>query len=393
MSFTKLSNNITNNISNIKKITNITCDNKINDNYSFFVDKMNHLKYKKNMIDLIENSIHWDKSKRNANPYELIHVIKNRNKSIANYMPLSRSYFKMIELINKFDIFKHCDKDIYIANLAEGPGGFMEAIYNYRKSLGFKNDKLFGITLESDNKIPNWIQFKNKIKKLNTNNINIYYGNLYNFYNICEYCSNFSEKKAYLVTADGGLDYSGDYNNQEKDSYRIIFCEIITNLIIQKKGGVFICKMFDIFTLFSLKIIYILYCLYDELYIEKLMTSRPANSEKYIIAKGYKGINSKLLCSFFNIIIYWNKNIVDINEITLPPEFIKEIKIFNDNYVDKQIYYITKTYNLANKKMNKKIHDALIFKQVKNAVSWCKKFNVDINTKSIYYKKYYANKL
>ena len=42
-----------------------------------------------------------------------------------------------------------------------------------------------------------------------------------------------------LVTADGGFDFSTNFNKQEQSSLRIIFCEIVTALSVQKKGGAF----------------------------------------------------------------------------------------------------------------------------------------------------------
>ena len=46
----------------------------------------------------------WDKSKKLSNEYELIHLPnkKMRGQSIAKYEPLSRSYFKLWEMIVDF---------------------------------------------------------------------------------------------------------------------------------------------------------------------------------------------------------------------------------------------------------------------------------------------------
>ena len=46
--------------------------------------------------------------------------------------------------------------------------------------------------------------------------------------------------------------------------------------------------MFDILTDSSIHLIYLLSLCYKELYIYKPKTSRPTNSEKYIICKGFK---------------------------------------------------------------------------------------------------------
>ena len=38
-----------------------------------------------------------------------------------------------------------------------------------------------------------------------------------------------------IITADGGFDYSIDYNSQEDMSYKLLYCEIFIALNIQKK--------------------------------------------------------------------------------------------------------------------------------------------------------------
>ena len=57
----------------------------------------------------------------------------------------------------------------------------------------------------------------------------------------------------------------------------------------------FVCKMFDTFSMPSIKLLYFICCFYDEVYLNKPLTSRPANSEKYIIAKNFKGVNQNYL--------------------------------------------------------------------------------------------------
>ena len=79
----------------------------------------------------------WDRAKKLTNPYELIYIPsrKMKHESIANYEPLSRSYFKMWEMIHKHGLIsnKFINKPMSIVNIAEGPGGFIEALVNYRK--------------------------------------------------------------------------------------------------------------------------------------------------------------------------------------------------------------------------------------------------------------------
>lgn len=358
-----------------------------NKNLIIYIDLYNKLNDVKNKID--DNASEWDKMKKVSNPYELIHISYNKDKnnnSIARYIPLSRSYFKLWELIYDYNLFKDIDKNVKIAGLAEGPGGFLEAIHNYRK--GF-NDKIYGITLPPTNKhVPGW-------KKMgNIDYCEVVYGNLYILEDIKRFGDKFKDEKAYIITADGGFDYSSDFNNQEKQSYRIIFCEIVTALSIQAEGGMFICKIFDIFTLFTMKMIYLLFLLYDNVYITKPKTSRSANSEKYIVAKGFRGIDEKLLLNLLEELDKWekiesdNNRIVDMEGLKLSNEFIHFIYKYNIDYVEKQLYYIQKTLNYVEDRPEKHRYIEIIKEQTRSAIEWCKKYYVDINIKSkyLYYK-------
>ena len=108
-------------------------------------------------------------------------------------------------------------------------------------------------------------------------------GDLYNVENIKYFAKLFSEKKADLVTGDGGFDFSDDYSNQEVLAFRLIFCEIVAGLSILKRGGNMVIKLFDLFHFASIDIVYILAYYFDKLHIVKPFTSRSANSEKYIV--------------------------------------------------------------------------------------------------------------
>lgn len=370
--------NINKNI--IKDVLKVKKSDKIFILYPNLYNELNDIKNK------IDEDSDWDKMKKITNPYELIHLSFNKNKynnSIANYNPLSRSYFKMIEIINKYDLLSNTNNYIKTASLAEGPGGFMEAIYNYRVKNNHYKDDIYGITLDTKNKyIPGWKKLKN-IKKFN---FKINYGDLYNINDVKKFTQNFKNKKADLVTADGGFDYSIDFNNQEQLSYRIIFCEIITAFGIQQIGGSFVCKIFDIFSLFTLKMIYLIYYFYDEIHLYKPKTSRIANSEKYIVAKGFKGITKEKLDELYLIIENWDDNfyVIDILGINFDNNFIHLLYDYNINFIKKQKKNILKTLKYVNNKPDKEKYYNIIDKQVNNAIEWCKINNIEINYKSRY---------
>ena len=47
-----------------------------------------------------------------------------------------------------------------------------------------------------------------------------------------------------IITADGGFDFSIDFNKQETLSIKLIFCQICYAIALQKSGGTFILKIF-----------------------------------------------------------------------------------------------------------------------------------------------------
>jgi len=77
----------------------------------------------KNQIDKYVE--HWDIYKKYTNPYEYIHtLVPEKKMSVSKYKPLSRSFYKFIEICHTFDILPDKDVQINSFHLAEGPGGF-----------------------------------------------------------------------------------------------------------------------------------------------------------------------------------------------------------------------------------------------------------------------------
>ena len=78
----------------------------------------------------------WDKFKKYTNPYEFIHTtIPGTKHSVCPLKPLSRSFYKMIEICNLLHILNDLPNNkitnkIKSFHLAEGPGGFIEALVN-----------------------------------------------------------------------------------------------------------------------------------------------------------------------------------------------------------------------------------------------------------------------
>jgi hypothetical protein len=124
---------------------------------------------------------------------------------------------------------------------------------------------------------------------------------------------------------------------------------------MQKTGGNFVLKIFDIFKFKTVEIIFLLSNLYEYVYIYKPYTSRIANSEKYIICKNYKNGNPRIKTEIINNFDYVMDNIDNIYSlfnITLPKLFIKKIEEINAIYGQQQIENINTTLNLIREYIN-----------------------------------------
>ena len=287
----------------------------------------------------------------------------------------------MSELIKDFDLLDNKKRNILVIGLAEGPGGFLESIFNNRnKSKKNTNDKYICMTLIGNHYyIPGWSNLKDF-----SNSVYLFFGkdntgNIYNIENIKELHRVTKKNKADIITGDGGFDFSNDYNNQEVSAYRIILCEIVAAIGSLKINGFFILKIYDIHTIFTKKIIYFLTSLFKNVYIVKPFTSRPANSEKYVVCKHFLGVKNKnLIYQLYNIIENWDNNIVDIFENELPNKLFNLLYSFNIYLVTKQVRNILLALKLSETK-NKNIINKIKQKQIFLAILWCKKYNVKIN--------------
>jgi 23S rRNA U2552 (ribose-2'-O)-methylase RlmE/FtsJ len=363
------------------------------ENNLLFKSQHTYLSREKEKIDSLENTKYWDKMKKIGNPYELIYTSSNRNRkndSISQYVPISRSYFKLWEMFHTFPFFERFPEEspMCFSHLAEGPGGFMEATNNFCKGRKGGDHQYFGITLKPvSDSIPDW----NKMKTIfgSHTNIHIEYGNLYNSEDVSRYIHYFEENKAHFITSDGGFDYSNNFNGQEIDSCQIIFSEMAIALQTLRKEGSFVCKVFDLFSITMVQLIYIVSHYFEKVYLYKPETSRPANSEKYLVCMYFKdNVPLSMKEELFTVIQNWTSfqedESVFFSNIKVPSSFIHKIYEYNGSYIENQIHYLNNTLELTKQKLGREDYNKITKKQIVHAMQWCKKYNVTINTNSVY---------
>lgn len=364
----------------------------------------------------------WDIYKRYTNPYEYIHTpipaaftnlntesidtntqrrtdmkkpfsTKPRwpNRSVSKYKPLSRSYFKMVEITNFFRLLDITDSSIKFADapitsfhLAEGPGGFIEALLNMRDN---KEDRYIGITILDDvydPNIPAWKKSEFFLKE----NPNVFIetgadktGDILSIANF-KYCIDKYGSKMDIITGDGGFDFSIDFNSQEINISRLLFAQVAYAICLQKHKGSFVLKIFDCFMQHTLDILAILSSFYEKVYITKPQTSRYANSEKYIVCKGFLFKSSLTFLPFIfsafekmmepsNI----DKDISRFLSIPLSNYFTTRVEELNAIFGQQQIENIYYTISLIDCKTRSEKISALIKSNIEKCNLWCLKHN------------------
>lgn len=326
----------------------------------------------------------WDIFKKYTNPYEFIHtIIPNSKQSVSKIKPLSRSFYKMIEICKLFSIVDELPKNANTFHLAEGPGGFIEALCHLRNNI---SDTYYGMTLQNEDiNIPGW----KKSSKFLKNNPNVIIengedetGNLFNVENF-KHCIKKYKGSMDLITGDGGFDFSIDFNNQEALSSKLIFTQICYVIAMQKKGGQFILKVFDLFTSSSIDYIFLLCSLYKKVYIVKPHTSRYANSEKYIVCKDFilddtSNIINKLMPLFDCFINNDVNKLYRLLDIDIPYLFNIKLEEYNAIFGQQQIENILTTLTLIE---NYKADKIEVFKKhnITKSIKWCQKHNIFYN--------------
>ena len=346
-----------------------------------------YLNRTKNQID---NSYdEWDFIKRHTNPYEFIHTnISPGTPATCKLKPLSRSFYKMIEMCVDLSLLQNYNKsNIATFHLAEGPGGFIEALTYLRRN---PEDQYYGMTLiDTNDYVPGW----KKSKAFLDNNKNVTIetgisgdGDLLKKDNLI-YCYEKYKNTMDIITADGGFDFSIDFNKQELVASKLLFAQVSFALAMQKHGGTFILKVFDIFTKATVDILYLLSTLYEEVYVMKPNTSRIANSEKYIVCKQF--IYPKQHDKLMNTIIeqYDKLNtmeyITSLFDFPLNYYFINKLEEYNAIFGQQQIENIMYTINLVQSKQKNEKIDLNKKHKVLKSIAWCTKYNLPFHDENI----------
>lgn len=116
-------------------------------------------------------------------------------------------------------------------------------------------------------------------------------------------------------------------NILEQTAQPIIFKEIYEALNVQKTGGNFVCKFYEIFTQPTVKMLSLLTSAYKDVSIIKPLTSRLANNEIFVVCKNFIW-NDKERTKYLSKL----KNILESYKSLKEKTFV--VDIFTDHHID-----------------------------------------------------------
>ena len=262
----------------------------------------------KERISVLEASNRWELVKKMVNPYEMVYTHDDPyfHPSITIIKPLSRSYFKLIEMLDILQFFERLPKQnpkFRTAHIAEGPGGFIQAVVDVAERHKKTLHTATAMTLKpTDQRVPGWRRASMFLH--HHQEVRLHYGadgtgDVYHRTNQSSFVE--AAGSVNLFTADGGFDFSINYDIQEQKVYNLLVCSATTGLQSLSMGGSFVLKLFDICSESTMILIALMGRCFAEWTLYKPALSRPCNSERYFLGRGFKGLSVTMLKSLHEI--------------------------------------------------------------------------------------------
>jgi hypothetical protein len=286
----------------------------------------------------------------------------------------------MIEILEEFK--EELSSSLPLRNsfhLCEAPGGFIEATNN-SALIDQDHWKWTSVSLKDDIqfKLPFMLKKKGEIVLGPEGN-----GDITLPENLSYFCKKY-ENSFELATADGGFEGNLEQRNQqESESAKLLWHEIMISLYVLKNDGFCVVKLFDTFEPVTLRMLFIFSQFFKKSFIVKPVSSRVCNSERYLIGCSFlrspEGNNGKIGIK----IPTWEQIISEDNEINdlIPNIFSHNLNYINWVLADIQIQYLKEAFALIDvlKKQNiKKRNIAKLFSDFTNnqkALSFAKLFH------------------
>ncbi|XP_037309134.2 cap-specific mRNA (nucleoside-2'-O-)-methyltransferase 2 [Pungitius pungitius] len=222
-------------------------------------------------------------------------------RSAANAEICTQAWCKFFEILGTFDLLPEealQNGELNTVHLCEAPGAFITALNHYTKTSEstrhcdwswaantlnpYHEANGSGATIADDRLIANtlpWWFFGSD----NTGNVMIQKHLL----ELQAFVANM--RRVDVVTADGSFDCQEKPDEQEALVASLLHCEATAALLLLSPGGSFVLKMFTLYEHSSVCLLYLLTCCFRSVNVFKPATSKPGNSEVYVVCLHYDG--------------------------------------------------------------------------------------------------------
>lgn len=143
-----------------------------------------------------------------------------------------------------------------------------------------------------------------------------------------------------LYTSDIGIGLEHDtFLKQEELEAPLHLGQILCGLRSLREGGHLVCKTFMFFHPFSISLMYLTSQCFDECYVYKPQTSRAANSEVYLVGKGFR-IRPDIISILMHTLTTWTNASIDAYMVPVPEDAYLTIFLALHRIYQRQIAYI-----------------------------------------------------
>jgi hypothetical protein len=175
-----------------------------------------------------------------------------------------------------------------------------------------------------------------------------------------------------------------NYNEEEWQNIPVQMGHLLSSLVTLRKGGVCMLKEFTFFEAPKTSHLYLLANCFQHLYIVKPETSRPANSEVYVMGIGYKAnlthLQIERLYDIMQYIRFKTEHSPSIfKKSVIPKSFTDRVHKLNNLLVDKQIPALERNIELFRQYEHASREDIcrdLSSIRAKSAEEWIKKYGI-----------------
>ncbi|KNE63995.1 hypothetical protein AMAG_09056 [Allomyces macrogynus ATCC 38327] len=234
-----------------------------------------------------------------SNPYEKVGKSVFINRAAVKLAELDAECGLVPSLVRSFDPAQHA---VVMADICSGPGGFSEYLL-WRTFQDARQDvTAIGFTLNSGDENTSFTPHKFVTEAIGSERFATCYGvprpdaadgtgdgDILNLDNIHALAAEIDRRTngagAALVASDGGISVVGHEDQQEALTRHLKLCEVLAMFHVLACGGSFVLKIYDALSPFMAGLVYLLFAHFEHVAVVKPLSSRPANSERYVICK------------------------------------------------------------------------------------------------------------